>query len=87
VPGTGQCSSTALDNRPPQLSSKFAAVWPVSPDMRRSIQSHPPQETKNTAVASEAKEIMLYGGWNFEGKKVFINKLEPAELAKLRECE
>lgn len=43
-------------------------------------------ETRNTLVAAEAKEILLYGGMNFETKKVFINKLD-ASLSSLKECQ
>lgn len=43
-------------------------------------------ETRNSLVAAEAKEILLYGGMNFETKKVFINKLD-ASLSSLKECQ
>lgn len=43
-------------------------------------------ETRSGVPVAEAKEIMLYGGMNFDTKKVFINKLD-ASLSSLRECE
>lgn len=46
----------------------------------------PLQETRNSAVAAEAKEIMLYGGMNFDAKKVFIKQLD-SSLGTLKECE
>ncbi len=43
-------------------------------------------ETRNNLIAAEAKEIQIYGGMNFESKKIFINKLD-GTLATLKECE
>lgn len=44
------------------------------------------QETRNSLVAAEAKEILICGGMNFETKKVFVNKLD-ASLSSLKECQ
>ena len=44
------------------------------------------QETRTGQVAAEAKEIMLYGGMNFDAKKVFIKQLD-GSLGTLKECE
>jgi len=48
--------------------------------------SHVLQETRNTLVAAEAKEILICGGMNFETKKVFVNKLD-ASSKSLKECQ
>lgn len=43
-------------------------------------------ETRNSKVAAEEREIMLYGGLVFDTKRSFINKLD-ATLASLKNCE
>lgn len=41
------------------------------------------QETRNTKVAADEKEIMLYGGMQFDVKRVFVDKLD-ASTATLK---
>ena len=44
------------------------------------------QETKNSQVAAEATEIGLHGGVTIDGKRLFINKMDPT-VNTLVKCE
>lgn len=48
------------------------------------------QETRNQKVAADAAEIFLYGGMRFDGKIVFVNKLDGTlatlKVSLLRQC-
>ena len=43
-------------------------------------------ETKSGVPAADASEVLLYGGFTIDGKRVFVNKLD-SSLAALKQCE
>jgi hypothetical protein len=68
---------------PRLIPSRFLPLLPRSP---RPAPSASPQETRNSKVAADEKQIFLYGGMAFGEKRSFINKLD-GTLSALKSCE